>query len=180
MLQEEGLMIPDREECMRMLKENGVPDNIIAHSKAVAEIALEYGRKIKANGEKVNLRLLEAAALLHDVCKHESLTKGNEEERDHGAAGARLLEKKDMPEVADVVGSHMMDSIFIPGKLDSLEKKLVYYADKLVNPEGRVTWSKRLEYLNRRYPSAVEKFKRADPMIRKLEKEIKSAAGVKE
>ena len=42
--------IPSRPECLEMLRDNGVPDNIIAHSVAVADISMEYGRKIKENG----------------------------------------------------------------------------------------------------------------------------------
>ena len=69
--------IPSRPECLKMLKDNGVPEHIIAHSVKVTEIAMEYGKLIKKNGGTVDLKLLEAGALLHDITKHVGL--GNHE-----------------------------------------------------------------------------------------------------
>jgi len=170
--------IPSRRECLRLLEENGVYPNIIEHSKAVAEIALEYGRKIKHNGGHVNLRLLEAASLLHDICKFKGI-KGNLEEISHGKAGADLLRMKGLDEIAGIVECHVMNAILKPGRLNTWEKKLVYYADKRVNHDRRVSFDERLAYLMNRYPKGAGEFRKEEPLIRKLEKEIFEKAGVK-
>jgi len=172
--------IPSRRECLRLLEENGVYPNIIEHSKAVAEIALEYGRKIKANGGKLNIKLLEASALLHDICKHEGLGKDTNSEITHPETGARKLREMGLPDVADVVEVHGFGKIFEPQRLNTWEKKLVYYADKRVNHDKRVALSERLDYLTDRYPHGADMFRKARPMLLKLEKEIFEKAGVSE
>ncbi len=173
------MMVPNRDECINMLKDRGIPENIINHSIAVADVALELGRKIKSNGEGVDLKLLEAAALLHDISKHEGIA-GKFEEVSHGIAGAELLRRMGLAEVADVVEVHTMSAILKPGKLDTWEKKLVYYADKRVNHDKRVTFDERLDYLINRYPRGAEEFRKEEPLIRALEKEIFEKAGVSE
>ena len=35
------MIIPTKEECLKILKDNTVPDNIIAHSKAVCDVAMK-------------------------------------------------------------------------------------------------------------------------------------------
>jgi uncharacterized protein len=171
--------IPSRAECLKMLRENCVPDNIIAHSVAVADVALEYGRKIKAKGGKVNLKLLEAGALMHDIGKPEGIRGGHEAEISHGNIGAGMLRKAGYHELAEIAACHMFGVIFEAGKLDTLEKKLVYYADKRVNHDKRVKLGERIEYLINRYPQGAEMFRRAKPMLLKLEKEIILKSGDK-
>lgn len=172
--------IPSRPECLKMLKDNGVPEHIIAHSVKVTEIAMEYGKLIKKNGGTVDLKLLEAGALLHDITKHVGL--GNHEtEINHCESGAELLRKMGMPEIAEIVRCHMMTIVFKSSEmLDTWEKKLVCYADKRVNHDRRVTLDERLAYLNERYPKGRKIFKEAEPFIRNLEKEIFEKAGVRE
>jgi putative nucleotidyltransferase with HDIG domain len=176
MLQEGGLMkIPTRSECLAIMKGNNVPQNIVEHCKAVTAIALELGTKINANGGKVNLRLLEAAALLHDVSKYECITS-KAKESDHGKVGANRLKKAGMGEIAEIVEAHMLDSIF-DNRLDSWEKKLLYYADKRVNDDKRVSLDERFAYLYKRYPTVTKKFRKAEPLVRALENEIIEKTG---
>lgn len=172
--------IPTREECLKMLAENGVPEHIIAHSVAVTDVAMEYGRKIKANGGDVNLELLEAAALLHDIGKFEGIKGGHEAEISHGNIGAKMLREMGYQEIAEIAAGHMFSMIFEQGGLDTWEKKLVYYADKRVNHDKRVSINERLEYLANRYPQGAEMFRKAKPMLLEMEKEIFEKAGVGE
>ena len=169
---------PSREECLRMLRENYVPPHIIAHSEAVADVALELGREMKKNGERVNLRLLDAGALLHDISKFASLGK-HETEISHGETGAKLLRKLGFPWIAEIAQAHMFSSIFTEGALDTWEKKLVYYADKRVNHDRRVKLDSRIAYLSRRYPKGARMFREARPLLKELEKELFSKARMK-
>lgn len=172
--------IPDRDDCIMLLKQHGVPNHIIEHSKAVAEVALEYGKKIKADGGKINLRLLEAAALLHDIGKPTGLRGGHETEISHGKIGAEMLRKMGYPELAETAACHMFDTIFKPNKLNTWEKKLVYYADKRVNHDKRVNLEERLGYLINRYPQGADMFRRAKPMLLEMERDIFEKAGVRQ
>ena len=62
--------IPTVPECYKLLNEVGaLPQNIIRHSEQVTKVALYLGRKLIEKGEKVNLELLRAACLLHDIAK---------------------------------------------------------------------------------------------------------------
>jgi len=170
--------IPSRAECLRMLKENGTLENIIAHSVAVTDIAMELGKALKARGENVDLKLLEAGALLHDIGKTEGLKGGHESEISHGDIGADMLKKMGHHKLAEIARSHMFSKIFELGSLDTWEKKLVYYADKRVNHNKRVALNERLDYLINRYPQGAEMFRKAKPLLDKLEKEIFEKAGV--
>jgi putative nucleotidyltransferase with HDIG domain len=173
--------VPSRAECLRMLKEAGVPEHIIAHSAKVAEIALRYGKAVnrKAGKDVVDLRLLEAGALTHDIGKHIGLQGGHDEEVNHGETGAEMLRKSGHPELAEIARCHMLGMIFSEGALDTWEKKLVYYADKRVNHDSEVTLDERMAYLTGRYPKGADMFRRALPLMRKLEKEIFGKSGLK-
>jgi putative nucleotidyltransferase with HDIG domain len=173
------MRIPTREECLQMLKENNVPRNIIEHSKAVADIAVELGRKLKSHGEDINLQLLEAGALLHDICKHECIGRGHEAEIAHGDMGADFLRKKGLPEIAEMARTHMMGAVLTPRMLDTWEKKLVFYADKRVNHDKRVTIDERFDYIEKRYPKEKGVFVKAKHIVKKMEKEIFEKAGVR-
>jgi len=169
--------IPDRKECLRLLKENHVPENILAHSIKVAEVALKYGRMINNRGGNVNLRLLEAGALLHDISKHESL---NNPKVDHGRAGAVFLRKLGYPEIADIVELHAMHTITNRESLNTWEKKLVFYADKRVTHDKIVSFKERMIYLIKTYSHLAEKLKMEEPLVIELEKEIFTVSGAKE
>ena len=74
--------------------------------------------------------------------------------------------------VADVVEAHVMEAIEGPGMLNTWEKKLVFYADKRVNHDRRVTFDERMDYLVRAYPSQARMFRRVASAIRLLEREL--------
>jgi len=62
------MKIPTKEECYLLLKENNVPLNVIKHSEIVADVASQIYNQLKDKFE-IDLRKLEAAALLHDIEK---------------------------------------------------------------------------------------------------------------
>jgi len=171
--------MPSRAECLRMLKDSGTLENIIAHSMAVTDVAMELGKALKARGESVDLRLLEAGALLHDIGKTKGLRGGHDSEISHGDIGAEMLESMGYHKLAEIARSHMFSKIFEPAALDTWEKKLVYYADKRVNHDKRVRLSERLDYLINRYPHGAEMFRKAKPLLEGMEKEIFRKAGMK-
>jgi len=171
--------IPSRSECLKLLRDNGTLDNITAHSVVVTDIAMEFGKAMKTRGENIDLRLLEAGALLHDIGKTEGLGGGHKTEIAHGDIGAGMLKKLGYPKLAEITSCHMFSKIFERDAINTWEKKLVYYADKRVNHDKRVTLNERLEYLINRYPHGADMFRKAKPMLLKLEKEIFEKSGLR-
>lgn len=118
---------PDIAECEAMLAAAGTPEPTRRHARAVAGLAVEIASRLAAAGVKLDPRLVEAGALLHDIAKGEP---------DHAAAGARLVDGFGFPEAATVVAGHM-DMVFQPG--DAIDERVVVLlADKLVAGDKRV------------------------------------------
>jgi len=108
-------------------------------------------------GEPLDLSLVEAGALLHDVTKHLSLKTGE----NHALSAARLLEKLGYPEVARVVARHIFCPPGPPGS-PIREEEIVYYADKRVKHTQIVTLKERFEDLKERYGRSVSALIRLD------------------
>jgi HD superfamily phosphodiesterase len=53
--------------------EYGMLENIVAHSLEVARVALILSIELNKKGQKIDLGLVEAASLLHDLTKTECL-----------------------------------------------------------------------------------------------------------
>ena len=67
-------MLPNREQAIELLHKNKCPQQVINHCIAVANLALETAKKISSNGLEVNLELVEAGALLHDLGRSKNHT----------------------------------------------------------------------------------------------------------
>jgi putative nucleotidyltransferase with HDIG domain len=142
-------MIPTRLECLAVLREHDVPDNIIGHSIVVERVALFLGGRLILAGNKLDEGLLSAGALLHDIAKMRGLREG----KPHGELGAAATDELGFVEVSPIVGQHVRLLNYTDnGRID--EAKLVNYADKRVNHEDIVTLDERFEYLFERYGAA--------------------------
>lgn len=122
-----GSRHPDVAECAAMLEAAGTPAPTRRHIRAVTRLAVTIAERLVAAGVALNVDLVRAAAMLHDI------DKGRE---DHAAAGARRVAAAGYPEVADIVAGHM-DMAFQPGDPIS-ERVVVVLSDKLVSGD-RVT-----------------------------------------
>ncbi|MFH2094032.1 MAG: DVU_1551 family NTP transferase [Pseudomonadota bacterium] len=120
--------IPDLQECHCLIQSILPGETAIqSHLLLVAKTALKLGRAIVNNLQPdnkkrldipLNMNLIQAAALLHDIKR---------KEKNHALAGSRFLESFGYFQAADIVAEHMT---LTPG--DTLtEKEIVYFADKL-------------------------------------------------
>jgi molybdenum cofactor cytidylyltransferase len=135
--------IPTPEECLALLSETfGVDENVIDHGKMVAEVALVLGKAIQESKTDLNLDLLVAAGLLHDLARNQ---------RDHARVAMQMLNNLDYPAVAEIVGVHM-DIRLEDGKAIT-EKEIVFLADKLVNGTRIVGLKSRFDRVIKRYGS---------------------------
>ncbi len=139
-------MIPSRDECLKLMNQHGMLKNIIAHSVEVAKVALYLALELKKKGQRIDLRLVEAASLLHDLTKSECLKT----KEDHAWTGSQLLKKMGYERVGEVVAEH----IHLSRKDDpSLirEEEIVNYADKRVRHDCIVSLEERFNDLMERY-----------------------------
>lgn len=164
--------VPSEEECMELLKQYNVPENIVEHSIRVKEVALKIARALKEKGVNVDERLVVAASLLHDMDKAETV---GENINMHGKKACEELKKLGMPTVAEIVRKHVLEAI-LNGELKTLEEKIVYYADKRVLGGKIVSLKERFDYLKERYGLKNKEMKKniekSYPKVVELEKEL--------
>ena len=157
------MTIPTKEECLKILKENNVSDNIIAHSEQVCNVALKIAGLLEKKGVKLNRNLIAAASLLHDVKKLS--------QNDHVAEGFELLKSLGFEEVAEVIKKHglyhLSKNEFVP---KTWEEKIVFYADKRVKGGKIVSVDERFEYIKQRYKK--DDIENDIKFTKKIEKEL--------
>lgn len=159
--------IPDQKTCRDLMSRTSMRPNIMEHSYRVCQIALFLGRQMNRRETGLDLALVGAASLLHDITKTSSLaTKEN-----HAETAGDLLLELGYPEVADIVRHHVR---FKPEDLDApiAEVHLVNYADKRVLHTRVVTLEERFADLVERYgttPPVRERIRRTREDLLSLE-----------
>jgi len=156
-------MIPTREECLRLMGEYGMLENIVSHSLAVTRVALFLSVELNKKGQRIDLRLVEAASLLHDLTKTECLRT----KEDHALTGSQLLRGMGYERVGEIVARH----IWLGKEVDPssvCEEEIVNYADKRVMHDRIVSLEERFRDLKERYG----KHQRAADYLEELQKEI--------
>lgn len=143
--------IPHRGACIELLKKKGVPEHVILHSLQVNRVARFLAEKLNELGENLNVDLIEAASLLHDIKKMDGLRTG----QNHAEAAGRLLREMGLPNVARVVEQHVVVKD-VPELVRVTEEELVNYADKRVMHDRIVSLDERFEDLKERYGRTPE------------------------
>jgi putative nucleotidyltransferase with HDIG domain len=120
--------------------------NIMDHSIKVSRVALYLAMELRKKGQRINLGLVEAASLLHDITKSECLKT----KEDHARTGSELLKKLGYERVGEVVAEH----IRLSRKNDPssiTEEEIVNYSDKRVQHDRIVSLEERFKDLVERY-----------------------------
>ncbi len=144
-------MIPTREECLSLMNKYGMLRNIIDHSIEVTKVAIYLATELKKKGQRIDLGLVEAASLLHDLTKSECLTT----KEDHARTGSQLLRKMGYERVSEVVAEHIHLSRMDDSSLIT-EEEIVNYADKRVQHNRIVSLEERFKDLMERYGKGQE------------------------
>ncbi|MCD6137678.1 MAG: HD domain-containing protein [Deltaproteobacteria bacterium] len=140
-------MIPAREECFELIRKYEMLPHIVRHTRVVTDVALFIANKLNDSGQHLDIALVEAGALLHDITKTISITTGE----DHAQTGYELIASLGYPEVADIVRQHVRLG---PVKYDPdvvTEAELVNYADKRVKHDKVVSLKDRFTDIRKRY-----------------------------
>jgi len=121
----ETLHVPSEAECLSLLElVLRVDQRIVRHGRAVAGLAGLLGQRLNRAGGTLDLPLLQAAGLLHDLARKDP---------DHARSGATFLRNLGYGALADLVATHMDISINEEAPVTAGE--LLYLADKLVQGE---------------------------------------------
>jgi len=169
-------MIPTREECFRLMDQYGMLNHIIDHSVEVAKVALFLSIELNKKGQRIDLDVVEAASLLHDLTKTECLkTKG-----DHARTGSNLLKKMGYERIGEIVEEHIQLSHEKDPSWVS-EEEVVNYADKRVQHDRIVSLKERFSDLNDRYGKnqiAFELLEQLEKATFEIEGKIFSILGI--
>lgn len=156
---------------------------IVVHSVLVAAKALELARALleRCPGAEIDLKLLEEAALLHDIgikCCHapEIHCTGVEPYIRHGIAGQLILESEGLPRHAPACSRHTGAGITAVEVLDqslplppvdylpvTLEEKLICVADKYYSKTPSKLWKEKsdqsiLKAMGKHGPAALARW----------------------
>jgi len=169
------MKIPSREECYRLLDKYNFPEKKKKHVELVAKVAVFLGEKIKDKGDEVNIALVYAGGILHDI------DKGLMEEGDiHTDKGVKILEEEGYPEVARICVSHRVDAFLDPKTIPTTwEEKCIALADKMVKDEIiGVTERFRLWNEENLPEEQKEILRKSYPLVKDLEREILGIIGI--
>ena len=125
--QELALRYPNYEtpsliECRVLLtKKFPVARSLLEHCQKVAQVASRLAEELNRSGGQLNLDLVVAAGLLHDLAKGQP---------NHAQTGEKILKELGFSAVAKIVGTHT--DIFPREKDQLIEEEVLYLADKMV------------------------------------------------
>jgi uncharacterized protein len=167
-------LLPSREQAIELLRQIKCPLQVIRHCIGVAGLAVETADQLQANGYEIDVELVEAGALLHDLGRSKCHSV------DHAIIGADIARSLDLPEsVINIIKRHVGAGIsedeaaklgwpkdnYIP---QTLEEKVVCYADKLIEHGKKMPIETEIKKLQKE-----NKFEAAE-RVRKLYQEISS------
>lgn len=157
---------PSMKECERIWDRYQTPEAVRDHCRAVEQRAACLAQALLDAGQPVDPALVQAAALLHDVARTE---------KDHPAAGARILVREGYPRIASIILRHHDWERGEEGKED-LEAAIVYLADKQIQGTRPVSLAERFA----KSRSRCEKQEDAAEALAALEKRHQQAQSIED
>jgi uncharacterized protein len=130
---------PSTTEALEIIVKSGCSQTVVNHCRKVSIVAEKIAESCKNKGLKVDVHLVEIGALLHDIGRSKTNSIN------HPLIGANIARKFSLPEeVVTIIERHIGGGItaneakqlgwpirdYIP---QTLEEKIVSYADKLVD-----------------------------------------------
>jgi uncharacterized protein len=146
--------LPNREQAIQLLKEHDCPPQVIKHSLAVSFLATKIAQKLQAKSISIDVEIVEIGALLHDIGRSKS------HQVDHSLLGAQMAEKLGLPQsIINIIKRHVGAGItteeaqilgwpidiYVP---QTLEEKVVCYADKRIDSDKLMPVETEIERLN--------------------------------
>ena len=158
------------DEVKKLYLQCQTPTHVIAHCRAVADVAVRIGAALNQKGCHVDLALLKGACLVHDIARTQEA---------HSRAAADILQKLGYRDEADIIRHHMHYTL--AAHMDKLTAcDLVCLADRLVIEDQYVGLDKRFDYIlhkNENQAMAKEKILQAKAQTRQLLDEMEAVLG---
>lgn len=125
-------MIPSQPEIDELWDKYNLPQRKRHHSRLIAHVCEYLASRLNTNGESVNIPLLRAGALLHDIDKAIPRRDGEV----HPQTGVRVLRGEGMEDIADLIRHHSVHFILDPATAPrTWEEKVLFVADKMVKDD---------------------------------------------
>ena len=163
--------VPNEKECYELLKFYKVPDKIIKHSLKVAEVSLELYESMDNKAKNIDVGLLRAAALLHDIARME---------KNHAEKGAEIIQSLGYSRLAHPISTHM--DIAVDDEKDITEGEILYLADKLVKEDKILPLESRMQMQMELFKGdefVLNKIEQRYDMAKKIMLKIKKTSGEK-
>src|SRR5512143_3631848 len=157
------MSVPSRAESMALLLSLDPPPWHLRHSRAVAEVAAWLALRAERAGTPIDRRLVETAALLHDIDKLGSV-KPEVEGLRHGEGSAEWLARRGHEELAPAIAGHpvtrLADDEWAERWFETAtpEELIVSYSDKRAG-QRLESMAERFASWSRRYPPEERKTK---------------------
>jgi uncharacterized protein len=171
--------LPNREQAINILQKNKCSPEVIVHCQAVASLALELAEEFKTKNYLIDVALIEAGALLHDLGRSKTHSVN------HAIVGMQLAQDENLPDaIICIIKRHVGAGItakeaedlnwpkdnYIP---QTIEEKIVCYADKCISGTKRIPAETTVKQLQ------TQKLDDAAQRVKKLHNEITNLLGDK-
>jgi uncharacterized protein len=169
--------LPSREQAIQFLQQSDCSPQVIDHCLVVSKVASEIAVQLQEKGVQVNVQLVEVGALLHDIGRSKTHSVK------HSVVGAQLAKSMNLSDsLVNIIKRHVGAGItedeaqqlgwpkdnYVP---QTLEEKIVAYADKLVDKNKKTSIEREIKRLqDNKKPEAAER-------VRNLHNEITNLLG---
>lgn len=145
--------MPTPSHAIELLIKAGCAPQVVEHCKAVSQLAVDLAKRAKTKNKNIDIELVRIGGLLHDIGRSKTHMV------EHGYVGSEIASAFGLPEeLLKIIERHVGSGIpakeaiqlglpprdFIP---QSLEEKLVSYADKLIEGRHRIDFDTALDRL---------------------------------
>jgi len=148
------MRIPDEDSCIALLERYETPEHIVLHSKKVWEVGRLLGLELLNKNLTVDMDLIRASCLLHDVGKYLCILDGS---KYHDVRGEEILDQEGFPAVARIVVQHVILRTNMDDPVG--EEHVLFYSDKRVVHDAVVSLEERFDYLEKTYGKSLEALK---------------------
>lgn len=142
----ERIDVPTKEECEIITGMiHFMPSPVRRHCEKVTEVATVIGEKLQQCGQMIDLDMVQAAAMLHDMAKGMP---------DHEKQACSMLHEMGFGLVGDLIADHT--ELKNVDDKTSLEEKIIYLADKFVEEDRLVSLEERYRTEDRKFTVTAE------------------------